>query len=155
MVQTKFERQKIGQVLELLKHTVVGVWAEITLSQDRLNVWPESGNILDLDIFSNIKSTVNGDEDGVGSIHIATHSNVLGDILGDGDDLVPAPLQNTTISTDKFEVIYDVLNTNTKAIDDENSEINELQGITSAIGNPQINDESGDESIPDHIMTQN
>ena len=33
MVQTKFEGQKIGEVLELLKHTVVSVWAEITVSQ--------------------------------------------------------------------------------------------------------------------------
>ena len=41
MVQTKFEREKIGEVLELLQHTVVGVWAEITLSQDNLNIWPK------------------------------------------------------------------------------------------------------------------
>lgn len=37
MVQTNFEKQKIGKILELLQHTAVGVCTKITLSQDYLN----------------------------------------------------------------------------------------------------------------------
>ena len=66
-------------------------------------------------------------------LSIATHNNILGDLLGDGDDLGPAPLHNTTIPTDIFEVISDVFDTSTDGIDDADSTINELQSITSAV----------------------
>ena len=98
---------------------------------------------------------MNEDEDGVESMNISNHSNILGDLLGNGDDLGPASLHNIAIPIYTFEVIVHVLNTSKKGIDDANSEIKELQYTPSAIENPQVNDESGDEYIPDHIMTQN
>ena len=82
------------------------------------------------------------------NLTIATY----GDLLGDGDDHGPAPLQNTTIPTDTFEVIADVLNTSTTGIDNTNCAINQFQGITNALENPPTNDDSGNESIPPHIM---
>ena len=125
MVQ-KNEKEKIGDVQELLQHTVVGVWAKITLSQDDLNAWPQSGDILDLDVIPQITTTLNEKEDSVESSNEFNHSNILGDLLGDGDNLGPAPLQNTTVSTDTFEVNADVLNTSTTGINDANFAINQF-----------------------------
>ena len=43
MVQTKCERQKIGEVIELLHQISVRVWTDITLSQENIDIWPEGG----------------------------------------------------------------------------------------------------------------
>ena len=50
---TKFERSKIERALELLSGTVDGIWKHsdnfpIQISMDKLNAWPESGNLIDL-----------------------------------------------------------------------------------------------------------
>ena len=79
-------------MLELLKHTVVGVWAEITFSQKNMNAWPESGDILDLDVIPKTSRIMNEDEVSVGSSNLCDQRNILSGLLGDGDDLVPAPL---------------------------------------------------------------
>ena len=96
MMQTKFKRQKIGEALELLMHTVVGVWTNTTFSQENMDAWPENGDIINLDIIPKIISIVNGNEEGLDNISIPSHSNTLRNFAGDGDDLVPTPLQNTT-----------------------------------------------------------
>ena len=83
------------------------------------------------------------------------HSNILGDLLGDGDELSPAPLQNTTKLSNTFEVIADVLNTSKNSIDDANTAINELQNITSAIEHDVLKDNNRKEAISDHVMYQN
>ena len=50
---TKFERRKIQRALELLSHTVDGVWKKtddfnIVISDEKLNKWPEKGDLVEL-----------------------------------------------------------------------------------------------------------
>ena len=104
---------------------------------------------------SKITRITNEDEIIVGSSNVCDQCNILSDLLGNGDDLRPAPLQNTTIPTDTFEVIIDVLNTSTNGIDDANCAINELQDIATALENYSINDDSGNQFIPPYVMNQN
>ena len=120
-----------------------------------MNVWTESGDILDLDVIPKITRIMNEDEFSASSSNICDQRNILSGLLGDGDALRPAPLHHITISTDIFEVIADVLNTSTNGIDDATCAINELQGITAALENSPIHNDSGNKSIPPYIMNQN
>ena len=54
MKSTKYNRRKIQKYLELLSQTVDDVWKNtckfnLTISQENLNEWPESGDIRNLD----------------------------------------------------------------------------------------------------------
>ena len=54
MKSTEFNRRKIQKCLQLLSQTVDDVWRNanqfnLTISQENLNEWPESGDIRHLD----------------------------------------------------------------------------------------------------------
>ena len=99
---TKFERAKIAEVLELLSSTVEGVWKQteefpIVISQDNLNAWPESGDLLDMEDTNVIieeeddnNNDAHEDPDGV-------------NVNADNGDAGPAPLQNDHIVNEEFE----------------------------------------------------
>ena len=102
-----------------------------------------------------ITTIVNNEEARVESSDNCNNSNILRDLLGNGNNFGPAPLQSIAIPTDTFEVIADVLNTSIRGIGDTNIATKEHHGITSVLENPIMNDCSGDESISAHILTQN
>jgi hypothetical protein len=103
---TKFERWKIQRVLELLSESVPGVWSpspgfEITYSRERLEQWPESGDLAELNVGLNIHEL---DEDNI----LHDNENCDDDIpeeglRADGADVGPAPLQNAEAPDEEFE----------------------------------------------------
>ena len=99
---TKFERFKIQRALELLSHTVEGVWKKtdkfnIEISNEKLQKWPEKGDLVELipqcHIVKETEEEENEDE------------KKKGDKLfdADGQDKGPAPLQNSVIPDETFE----------------------------------------------------
>ena len=98
MKQTKFKRQKIERILELLVQTVEGVWKPtdsfgLTIDNQRLLQWPESGDITDVNISVQIFES---DEEG----------NIVNDNDGrlqDGGDMGPSPLQNGEQELETYE----------------------------------------------------
>ena len=101
---TKFERSKIERALELLSGTVDGIWKHsanfpIQISMEKLNAWPESGNLIDLLSDEEIieKETEKESENDFNPVNV--------NINTDNGDAGPAPLQNTTIPSEDFEGI--------------------------------------------------
>ena len=124
---TKFKRKKIELILRLLVLTVPGVWKHddsnsggVTIDNNRLNAWPEEGDLLDLDDCITINEVdkdgnvveYDGDED------IMKNKKPLPEdrLVKDGNDLGPAPLQNAIAPLETFEGINDIDNKNTASI---------------------------------------
>ena len=61
--------------------------------------------------------------------------SVLQLLYGDGGDFGPAPLQNTVIPTDDFELVMNVLNKLTSTIYHSNTAINDLYLLTDDLTN--------------------
>ena len=78
----------------------------------------------------------------------------MDNLLDDGNDLGPAPLQNKIRPTDTFEAIAGVLNNITNDRKDANSIINQLQNIATAIEKHSNNDTIQEEPIPRYVITQ-
>jgi hypothetical protein len=114
---TKFSRKRIERVLTLLAQTGHEAWADIEISQENLEKWPETGDLCNLnsdmviiesdkdgnvvDPEGNVIGNVNGaDQSGDNEVHV----------LADGDDLGPAPLQNDTQPDETFEGVVDISN---------------------------------------------
>ena len=90
MVQTKFERAKIGEALDLLSKTMDGVWNNITFSQEHLEAWPLAGDILDLNETPTIIQTdTNNNKQ---SQNLPPIGNIVDQLVGDGDNFGPVPL---------------------------------------------------------------
>ena len=98
---TKFKRKKIQAILELLVQTVPGVWKPddsnsggITIDNNRLNAWPEEGDLLDLDDCIKINEV---DKDGNVVEYDEDEDNINNlpedRLVRDGNDLGPAPLK--------------------------------------------------------------
>ena len=126
---TKFKRKKIELILKLLVLTVPGVWKNddsnnggrgVTIDNDRLNAWPEEGDLLDLDDCIKITevdkhgNVVEYDED---EDRMKDKNPLPEDsLVKDGNDLGPAPLQNAIAPLETFEGINDIDNKNTASI---------------------------------------
>ena len=114
---TKFKRAKIQEALQLLSHTVEGVWKstrgyDIQISQERLEQWPEEGDLAtmntDLHIYED-ENEGNGD-----NTSDTSNSNATTNLDSDGSDFGPAPLQNDTVPHETFEGVM-LMNDNTNA----------------------------------------
>jgi hypothetical protein len=106
---TKFRRQVIADVLRLLKKTGLTPWANIEISQDRLDAWPEEGDLLTMDLDINVTEV---DEDGneleeeqerEGGLSNLQNNQTSVPTLHVGNDAGPAPLQNSVIPEETFE----------------------------------------------------
>ena len=150
LVSTKFERRKIQYALELLLQTVPGVWKNdirfpqfrIEVSEYNLNQWPVCGDFTDLD---NVPTVYECDKDGA-EIVLEDSRNVYKkkdaktaeyeNLLRDGNDLGPAPLQNSVAPLETFEAVVD-LNSKNKAsganaqhaIETLENHIDDLKGV--------------------------
>ena len=103
MNSLKFSKQKISDVLTLLKRTDHPAWRDIKISQEHLNRWDDDvGNLADLNKDSHI---VEVDDEG----NPITIDNLP---LQQADGLVvdegPAPLQNSVIPRETFEAVLDL-----------------------------------------------
>lgn len=150
LVSTKFERRKIQYALELLLQTVPGVWKNddrfpqyrIEVSEEKLNQWPVSGDFTDLD---NVPTVYECDKDG-SEIVLENPQNVYKEsiqkskeydkLYRDGNDLGPAPLQNSVAPLETFESVIDLSSKNKAAganaqhaFKTLENHINELKGI--------------------------
>ena len=121
ITSTKFERINIQRAIELLMDTVPGVWKNdnigypsfsISMSQEKLQAWPESGDITEL---KDVPTVYEKNDDGkdliIESAKNAHTKPSTNDILQrDGDDLGPAPLQNSVALLETFEAVVDMGN---------------------------------------------
>ena len=99
----------------------MGVWRTITLSPKNLSVWPEEGDILDIE---NIP-VVYDDKDSEEPCN-DLNKNVTNSLFADGDDQGPTPLQNNLILPEIYEVIVDTLNNTSVSETNAQNAINEL-----------------------------
>ncbi len=110
LASTKFERRKIGRALELLASTVPGVWKtddtyRLTFSQERLNQWPESGNLETIPGVARVteeerrrQSTHTTNDEGDANREINNR-------VADGGDQGPANMQNAVDEGESYEVV--------------------------------------------------
>ena len=120
LTSTKFERWKIQEVLEILQHTVQGVWKEdnhfnIQYDMNRFQHWPESGDLIDLNPDLRIYEQ---DEEGniIAGNELEGMENEDSENQGlviDGDDHGPAPLQNNEAPSETFETVVNLNDGNT------------------------------------------
>ena len=107
IISTKFKRERIEEALQLLSLTVEGVWKEtpsfpIEISRERLNAWPESGDLID--ILSD-ECTIVDDSEECNDNDINPTNVTLNTDFGDAG---PAPLQNNVIGDEEFEGILNI-----------------------------------------------
>ena len=136
MVQIFFEKARIGEVLDLLSKTVVGVWNNITLLQENLEAWPPVGDILD----SNETPTVIQPDtnNNVQSQTMPPPGNIFEQLFGDGDDFGPAPLHNTIQPSEVYAAVIDLLNTSSSSNTNVTRAVNELHDITETLREQKI-----------------
>ena len=153
MVQTKFERAKIGEALDLLSKTMDGVWNNNTLSQEYLEAWPLVGDILDLNETPTIIQTDTNDIEQ--SPNLLPPGNIVEQLVGDGDDVGPTPLQNAVQPSEVYEVVVDLLNTSSSSSTNATSAINELHDIAEILREQNNSQVTPVNNIPIPVMTHN
>ncbi|KAL7537702.1 hypothetical protein ACHAXR_008006, partial [Thalassiosira sp. AJA248-18] len=112
---TKFNRAKIQLALQLLKETGLEAWSDIEISEHNLNQWPESGDLCDH--LSQQLNLVVLERDEEGELYVA-EDNVGQDnnnsgaepvqVLRDGNDIGPAPLQNDVVPDEVYEAVVNI-----------------------------------------------
>jgi hypothetical protein len=107
-------RAKIQEVLDLLSQTVEGVWkvGDIEISQERMNQWPENGNLLDFN--TNIRIFERDKDGNILDNDVIDNNN--DDLVADGDDIGPAPLQNAVEEEEIFETIANTADSSLAAV---------------------------------------
>ena len=140
---TKYNRRKIQKCLELLSQTVDDVWKNttkfnLTISQENLNEWPESGDIRNLDDIITIpipEDIVQKDNDELKNIEISTdiHGNKAKtyNLFKDGNDSGPSPLQNKDFPEEMFEAAINTSNAGTTSVHDALKAHKELEELMS------------------------
>ena len=137
--------------------TVPGVWKSddnnssgMTIDNDRLLAWPESGDLLDLDECIKVNEV---DKDG-NIVQIDNEPNSDNnipedDLLKDGNDIGPAPLQNPLAPLETFEAVNDIDNKNTAnianaklAVEELNNHMNFLASDEDTISNAVVTSHS-------------
>jgi hypothetical protein len=83
MKSFKARRGWILRSLQLLQCTGIAEWSTIKIDEERINAWPEDGNLLD------IVERVKAEDSPVASI-------------ADHEDTGPAPLQNQSVEDEQF-----------------------------------------------------
>ena len=147
----KFERIKIQRCLKLLSYTLEGVWKKdefkIEISQEKLDKWPEIGDIRHLDEIVTIpicEAIVKGDKMGLENIensnssfqtkkpnvHSVTFRNKTYNLFSDGNDAGPTPWQNKDFPEKKtFEAAIVSWNTKLSNIHDAVIAQNKLEDL--------------------------
>ncbi|KAL7526201.1 hypothetical protein ACHAXR_003700, partial [Thalassiosira sp. AJA248-18] len=112
---TKFNRAKIELALRLLKATGLEAWRDIEISEDNLNQWPESGDLCDH--LTQQMNLVVLERDEEGELYVAEENggqdnDISGaepvQVLRDGNDIGPAPLQNDVLPDEVYEVVVNI-----------------------------------------------
>ena len=101
--------------------TVAGVWKNddrypqfnLQISEEKLNAWPEKGDITELDEVDTVFEVDNdGNEqflENENNPYTKKKANAVSDKLNrDGNDLGPAPLQNTLAPLETFEGVMEM-----------------------------------------------
>jgi hypothetical protein len=105
---TTFERCNIERALTLLSETVPSVWKStdqfiITVSQERLAMWPEHGDLAEMNADLHIVERDDEEQGGNDEQTSNMSSNNNDGRVADGNDLGPAPLQNAEEPDEIFE----------------------------------------------------
>jgi hypothetical protein len=130
---TKFRKDRIHWALMHLKETRHEAWSNIRISDTNLLSWPEEGDMVDLNpnlIFvdsnsepntnastmPNAGSTNNNDNtiDNYTNITDTLPTNNL-NLMGDGGDFEPSPLQNSVIPEEVVEEVVNMTDSSTSA----------------------------------------
>ena len=106
MKSTKYKRSNIQDMITLLKKTGHPAWEHIELSRDNLMAWDEDGDLADTLSRTHDNVILERDENGdpvTADVYQPNADNPEVDVLNDGGDIGPAPLQNDVIEEETFE----------------------------------------------------
>lgn len=109
---TKFRRDKMVEVLRLLKETGLEEW-DIEISEDNISKWPEQGDILNLPGLDISVTEVDEEGNPVEENDENANQEEAVETYCDGDDAGPAPLQNSVIPEETYEAVLNVFDKST------------------------------------------
>ena len=108
--ETKFKKTKMLGVLILLQQTCEP-WTDIIVSQNRLDQWPDDGDLVNLNehVVTITEEEVEAQsESSDGGVEPTLQSTTDVELNANGDDLGPAPLQNDVVPDETYEGIVNV-----------------------------------------------
>ena len=111
MKSTKYKRANIQRMITLLKRTKHPAWEHIVLSNENLMAWDEEGDLAETLSCTQENVVLERDDNGdpvTADVYETHNSDAAVNVVNDGGDIGPAPLQNDVIEEETFEGLVHV-----------------------------------------------